>query len=161
MLWDYSCITVYGPLAAVGFWMRRKRIWQLIAERVEIKQKVCRYEPIDKLLGVLITILTGAGGLVESNTRVRSDEGLQRAFGLDGESFPDQSTLSETINACEARDVAAFRGGLEQIYQSFGRAMKHPWKKTWLILDIDLTGMPCGGQGEGATKCTATIRITH
>ena len=48
-----------------GFWMRRKRIWQWIAGRMEIKQRVCRYEPVDKLLGVLITILTGAGGLVE------------------------------------------------------------------------------------------------
>ena len=56
MLRKYSSVSGYGPLAAVGFWMRRKHIWSWIAGRLEIKQKVCRYEPVDKLLGVLIVL---------------------------------------------------------------------------------------------------------
>jgi len=133
--------------------MRRNGIWETAVKDVHVPQKVWRYQPKDKLLGVLITILAGARGLVESKTLVRPDQALQRAFGLEGEHFPEQSTLSETLNACGASEVAALRGGIERVYQCFGRAMQHAWEKEgWLILDVDLTGMPCGRKGEKATK---------
>lgn len=146
----YTRFSAHSPLIAVAVWMQTHGIWKFIAEEVSIPQKVIRYLPIDKLLGVLVTILAGAGGLVEANTRVRPDRAVCRAFGLDP--FPDQSTLSETVNACTEESVVAMRRCLTEVYRYYGRAVRHKPRDGWLILDVDLTGMPCGGQGEGATK---------
>jgi len=140
----------HGPLIAVATWMRIHKIWDRIAAEVPIPQKVVRYEPTQKLLGIFVTILTGAGGLVEANTRVRPDEALCRAFGFP--SFPDQSTLSETLNACTEESVRAMRACVTEVYRRYGRAARHKRRHGWLILDVDLTGMPCGRQAEGATK---------
>ena len=147
---NHSLYSSHSPLIGVALWMQQQRVWDRIAESVPIPQKVVRYRPTDKLLGAFVTILTGAGGLVEANTRVRPDEALCRAFGFDA--FPDQSTLSETLNACTEESVKAMRECVTAIYRSAGCAPRHKPHHGWLILDVDLTGMPCGRRAEGATK---------
>ncbi len=147
---DYTLYSSHGPLIGLAVWMRREGIWEEVAKKVSIPQKVVKYRPTDKLLGTLVTILTGAGGLVEANTRVRPDEALWRAFGFDA--FPEQSTLSETLNACTEESVKAMRECVTALYRRYGRAPRHKRRHGWLILDVDLTGMPCGRQGEKATK---------
>lgn len=49
-------------------------------------------------------ILAGGRGITEVNTRVRPDAMLQAAFGRDG--CADQSTVSETLNACDKKNVS-------------------------------------------------------
>ena len=147
---NYSLYSTHSPLIGIAPWMRQQGIWEEVTKRVSIPQKVVRYRPTDKLLGVLVTILAGAGGLVEANTRVRPDEALWRAFGF--ESFPDQSTLSETLNASTEESVKALRESVTAIYRRHGRAPRHKPEKGWLIMDVDLTGLPCGRRAEEATK---------
>lgn len=50
-------------------------------EQIQITQKRVKYAPSEKLTDALIAILSGARGMLEVNTRVRSAEALQRAFG--------------------------------------------------------------------------------
>jgi hypothetical protein len=83
--------------------MVQRRIWQVIENQVRIKQKVIRYTPVEKLLDGFINILAGGHGIVEVNTRVRPDVGLQRAFGRDG--CAEQSVISETLNASTGENV--------------------------------------------------------
>lgn len=77
----YTRFSPRGSLGAVGRHMRQEGMWAPVERRVRIKQKVIEPTPTDKLLDGLLGILAGLHGLVEVNTRVRSDEGLQRAFG--------------------------------------------------------------------------------
>jgi hypothetical protein len=142
--------TSHGSLIAVAMWMKHKAIWDDVNKKVTVPQKTVRYRPTDKLLAILVAILSGAHGLVEVNTRLRSDHALSEAFGLEG--WPDQSTLSETLSACTSETVTAMRTCLRTIYQKHGRAMQHRTADGLLILDVDLTGLPCGVQGEEATK---------
>ena len=92
-----------GSLAAVGAWMRHKGIGQTVKEPVVIQPKVLRYSALDKLLAALINILAGGHGLVEVNTRVKADEGLQRALGRSG--CAEQSVISDTLDACTSPSV--------------------------------------------------------
>jgi hypothetical protein len=48
---------------------------------VQIKQKTIKHTPIDKLMDAFIGLLAGAYRMVEINTRMLPDAGLQRAFG--------------------------------------------------------------------------------
>jgi hypothetical protein len=134
----------------VGLRMRAMGIWKVVEEKVQIKQKVIRYRPIDKLLDGFIMMLAGGRGITEINTRVRPDEVLQAAFGRDG--CADQSTVSATLNACDVENVQQLRQAVETIYQKHSRACDHDYVENWQVLDIDMTGLPAGIQGEGVTK---------
>jgi hypothetical protein len=121
-----------------------------IRQHVTIKQKVLRHTPLDKLLDCFITILAGGAGLVEVNTRVRPDRAIQRAFGRT--SCADQSTISDTLNACTAENVTQLRTAISCIFRQHSQAYQHDYQSAWQVLDVDVTGMPAGRQGEGVTK---------
>ena len=61
----------YGALIALGIEVEKRKILEPIREKVKIRQKIICDTPFDKLTDVLISILSGAGGLVEVNKRVR------------------------------------------------------------------------------------------
>jgi hypothetical protein len=81
---------------------------------------------------------------------VRPDEMLQAAFGRDG--CADQSTVSETLNACDGKNVSQLCEAVQNIFQIHSRASDHDYGQNWQVLDIDMTGLPAGVQGEGVTK---------
>jgi hypothetical protein len=82
-------------------------IWAKVEKNVSIKQKVLRHTRLDKLKDCLINILAGGTGVVETNLRVRPDRAVQVAFGR--QSCAEQSTLSDTLNACSAENVNQLR----------------------------------------------------
>jgi len=88
--------------------------------------------------------------LVETNLRVRPDRAVQMAFGR--QSCAEQSTISDTLNACTAENVDQMRTAINLILRQHGRCCQHNYEKQWQILDVDMTGMPAGHMGEGVTK---------
>ena len=70
-----------ASLAAIGVKLRELDVFGPIRSSVQIAQKTVKHKPIDKVYDAFISILAGAQGLVEINTRLRSDPGLQKAFG--------------------------------------------------------------------------------
>jgi hypothetical protein len=138
-----------ASLVALGVQFQDLNVWAVVKEHVIIKQKVRQHQPLDKLLDSFINILAGGHGLVEINTRVRPDHALQMAFGRRG--CAEQSTVSRTVNACTAENVTQMRTALKAILRLHGQSYRHDYEKRWQVLDVDLTGMPAGRQGEGVT----------
>ncbi len=141
--------TEYGTLSLVGLQFQHWGIGQVIAQHVQIKQKVFTHTPLEKLQDCLINILAGGHGLVEINTRVRDDTLLQRAFGRTA--CADQSTISDTLNACTAENVQQLRDALSKIIRQRSQAYRHDYTR-YQLLDIDVTGLCAGRLGEGVTK---------
>ncbi len=139
-----------ASLVALGLHFQQLGIWPVIQAHVKIKQKVRQHTPLDKLLDCFIAILAGGVGVVEINTRVRPDRALQQAFGRTA--CAEQSTVSDTLNACTPENVVQMRAALTLILQQHSRCYRHDYRQTWQLLDIDMTGMPAGRQGEGVTK---------
>jgi hypothetical protein len=137
-------------LAAVGVLVQELDLLAPIREGVHIAQKSVKYTPYEKLVDVVIGLLAGAHGLVELNTRVRPDRGLQRAFGRTG--CAEQSVVQATLNACTAETVQQMEAALAQIVRQHSGAAQHDFAADWLLLDVDLTGLPCGPKAELATK---------
>jgi len=144
------CYSPRAALAALGLKLEAMKLLAPIKEKVKIAQKTIKHEPLDKLQDVLITILAGAHGLSEINTRLRADPALQRAFGR--EACADQSVVQATLNACTSANVAQMMQALDVIFQQHSLAFRHDFRAQVLLLDIDLTGMPCGKKCEYATK---------
>jgi hypothetical protein len=139
-----------ATLVALGLKIRQMGILGLIAERVEIAQKTVHYRPVDKLVDALITILAGARGLVEANKRVRPDRPLQRAFGRQG--CAEQSVISETLNACIVENVQQMHQATADIYQQHSAGYRHNYQQALQLLDVDMTGQPCGKKAAFASK---------
>jgi len=133
--------TPHATLAAIGIKIDRLQLFDTIGKYLFIKQKTVRHRPIEKLQDAFIAILAGAHGLYEINTRLRSDESLQRAFGR--KSCADQSVVQQTLNACTERNVLQMQQAMNVIFQEHSRAYRHNYRTRWQLLDIDLTGLPC------------------
>jgi hypothetical protein len=144
---------LYTPragLAALGLKVRSLKLFETVAQHVRIRQKTIKHTPLEKLQDAFIAILAGAHGLCEVNTRVRSDVALQRAFGRSA--CAEQSVVQETLDRCSAENVRQMEGAVDAIFRAHSRAYRHDYKAGILLLDVDLTGMPCGKRAEAATK---------
>ncbi len=139
-----------ASLAGMGIEMRRRRLFEPITDRVKIAQKTVRFSPCEKLEDGLIAILAGAHGLVEINKRLRPDAGLQRAFGRDG--CAEQSVVQDTLDACTAQNVDQMHAAMDEIYRRHSQGYGHDYYSEWQLLDVDMTGRPCGKKAAFASK---------
>src|SRR2546421_10944507 len=73
--------TPRASLAAIGVKLRERDVFGPIRRMVHIDQKTVKYAPTDKLYDGFISLLAGAQGLVEINSRLRSDRARPPAFG--------------------------------------------------------------------------------
>ncbi len=139
-----------ASLVALGLKFQHLQLWLPIRNHVKIKQKVRKHTPLDKLLDCFINILAGGTGVVEVNTRVRPDHSVQCAFGRNA--CAEQSTISDTLNACTSENGHQLRHAIQLILREHGQSYHHDYATACQLLDVDVTGMPTGRPGEGVTK---------
>jgi hypothetical protein len=142
--------TSCASLAALGIKLRKLDLLAPIRKLVHIPQKTVKDTPFEKVYDAFISILAGATGLVEVNTRLRSDRALQAAFGRSR--CAEQSVIQETLSACTATTVEQMEQAMNQIYRQHGQGFQHDYHKQYQILDVDLSGLPCGKKAALATK---------
>src|SRR6266516_3836377 len=134
--------TGYASLAAIGVKLRQLGVFDPIRKTVRIAQKTVKHTPIDKVYDAFISLLAGAQGLVEINTRLRSDPALQAAFGRSR--CAEQSVVQETLDACTTENVEQMEQALDTIYRQHSQGFRHDYAREYQILDVDMSGMPCG-----------------
>src|SRR2546421_9894084 len=107
--------SAHASLAAIGVLLRHRDVFGPIRARVRIAQKTVKHTPLDKLYDGFIAILMGAHGLVEINTRLRSDPALQAALGR--KACAEQAVVQQTLDACTPENVAQMYAALDVIYR--------------------------------------------
>jgi hypothetical protein len=138
------------PLVALGLKVGQWQIMETIGQFVTINQKTVLDSPLEKITDGLITILAGGEGLVSANKLVGSDRAVQMAFGR--ERCAEQSVISETFNACTQQSVAQMEQAWTALYRDHSEGYRHNYLKDWQLLDIDLTGQPCGPKAAFASR---------
>jgi hypothetical protein len=141
--------TAHASLAALGVHLCHLDLFGPIREQVRIAQKTVRYTPTDKLYDAFIALLAGAQGLVEINGRLRPDAALQAAFGR--RACAEQSVVQDTLDACTEETVQQMEGAWTTIYRQHSRGDRHTYQTDWQLLDVDMSGMPCGKKAAMAT----------
>src|SRR5437764_5401533 len=139
-----------ASLAAVGGKLRQLDVFGPICKSVHIAQKAVKHTPIEKVYDAFISLLAGAHGLVEINTRLRADPGLQAAFGR--QQCAEQSVVQQTLDACTADNVRRMEQALDTIYRQHSQGFGHDYKQQYEVLDVDMSGMPCGPKAAFASK---------
>ena len=137
-------------LAGIGAKVTALNIFEPIVNQVKIDQKTVTDSPTEKLYDSFIGMLCGAKGIVEVNKLVRSDKGLQKAFGRDR--CAEQSVIQETLDASNADNVQQMERALDEIYRLHGQGYQHNYTESIQVLDVDMTGQPCGEKADFATK---------
>src|SRR3989440_8823037 len=139
-----------ASLAALGVHLRQRDVFGPIRKTVRIAQKTVKHTPIDKVYDAFISLLAGAHGLVEINTRLRADPALQKAFGRS--SCAEQSVVQETLDHCSAENVSQMEQALDTIYRQHSQGYRHDYQASFQVLDVDMSGMPCGKKAAFASK---------
>lgn len=139
-----------ASLAAIGVKLQELDLFGPIRKGVHIAQKTVKHTPIDKLYDGFISLLAGAHGLVEINTRLRSEPALQKAFGR--QSCAEQSVVQQSLDACTAENVRQLEQAIDEIYRCHSQSSRHDYQADWQVLDVDMSGLPCGPKAALATK---------
>lgn len=140
----------HASLAALGRKVSKLKVFEPIAQSVKIAQKTVKYRPSEKLMDAFISLLAGAQGLVEINKCLKADVGLQRAFGRTG--CAEQSVVQDTLDACTAENVSQTHQAMQTIFRRHSQTYRHDYQLDWQLLDVDMTGRPCGKKAKFASK---------
>ncbi|MDT5271196.1 MAG: hypothetical protein QOH49_3382 [Acidobacteriota bacterium] len=139
-----------ASLAAIGLRLRRLNLLEAIATHVRVPQKTVRHTPAEKLYDAFIAILSGAHGLSEIDTRLRADPTLQHAFGRS--TCAEYSLVQDTLDACTAENAEELRRVVTSLFRAHSCAARHDYSASLQVLDLDMTGLPCGSQAELSRK---------
>lgn len=140
--------TQYAPLAALlAHYQAHQRLAPL--EKVALQMKIRAFSPVGKLTQVLVSILAGCETLTAFNTQVAGERGLAAIGGWPH--FADQSTLARTLDALTLMNIDELRTATTAIWRAIGQTSQHDWRG-FLLLDFDLSGLPCSPRAEASQK---------
>jgi hypothetical protein len=140
--------TQYAPLTAL---LAHYQHTQMLAplEKVGIRMKIRDFSPVCKLKQVLVSILAGCETLTAFNNELDAETELANICGW--KRFADQSTLSRTLDALTLMNINELRTAITKIQGLSSRIRKHDWRG-FLLLDFDLSGLPCSPKAEASQK---------
>jgi hypothetical protein len=118
-------------------------------ENVALQMKTRDFSPVSKLKQVLISILAGCETLTAFNSEMDGEVNLAAIWGW--ERFADQSTLSRTLDALTLMNIEQLRTATTAIWRSISLTRQHDWRG-FLLMDFDLSGLPCSPQAEASQK---------
>jgi hypothetical protein len=145
-----SDATAHASLAVLGVKLQEIDLLAPIRTLVHIPQKVIDYTPFEKLSDCFIGFLAGAKGISDIERVLRECPALQAAFGRTA--CAEQSTIQDTLDACTSLTTLQMAGAMKQIFRQHSQAYRHPFAQELLLLDLDMTGNPCGRKAACATK---------
>lgn len=135
-----------ASLGIVAQQMKRMKIWEMVEDKVVIKQKQVKYRPSEKLKVAFINSLCGNKAIVSINRQLRPEKAVWGLFGL--KACAEQSTVSRTLAACDRGSVDGMRRAMGDILRRYSRAYQHGYGQRVQVLDVDVSGLPSSGHGE-------------
>jgi hypothetical protein len=106
--------SAYASLCALAPVITDKQILAPIHEKVQIPQKEVFYRPTDKLVFVVLGVVSGCEAIFDLNQNLRVDRPLLRAFGY--QKCADQSVIQDTLNAATGENVQQLEDALKVIW---------------------------------------------
>lgn len=140
--------TQFAPVAALMAYYAAQKVLEPL-QSVTSNARQGDFTLADKLEQVVWSILTGCQYISVVNTRLRPERRLAQVKCIDR--FAEQSTLSTALNGLTQMNLAQLETAVRHISQRCSRTRQHDWRG-FLLLDFDLSGLPCGKQAEAGTK---------
>jgi hypothetical protein len=134
--------TEHGLLVAFGEFVQQHGLIERLMQ-VPVKQKTRTFAPQTKLVELLAGIMSGMEHLADLNDGphpIVKDSIVARAWGQPG--FAHYSTVSRTLEVCDAQTVSAVERALNDFSRPFIEDRVHDLLRRGepIIYDLDLTG---------------------
>ena len=140
--------TQFAPVAALMAYYEAQKVFEPLQSVTSTAQKG-DFTLTEKLEQVVWSMLTGCQYISVVNTKLRPERMLAQVKRTDH--FAEQSTLAIALNELTQMNLAQLETSVRQISQRCSRMRQHDWRG-FLMLDFDLSGLPCGKQAEGSKK---------
>jgi len=140
--------THFAPVAALMAYYEAQKVLEPLQSGTSVAQKG-DFSLTEKLEQVVWSILTGCQYISVVNTKLRPERMLAQVKRIDH--FAEQSTLAIALNELTQMNLAQLETSVRQISHRCSRICRHDWRGL-LMLDFDLSGLPCGKQAEGSKK---------
>ena len=140
--------TQFAPVAALMAYYEAQKVLEPLQSVTSVAQKG-DFSLTEKLEQVVWSILTGCRYISVINTKLRPERMLAQVKRNDH--FAEQSTLAIALNELTQMNLAQIEASVRQISHQCSRIYRHDWRG-FLMLDFDLSGLPCGKQAEGSKK---------
>jgi len=141
----------FASLCGISELINSRGIFQCIHQQVKIQQKKVDYSPTDKLVFMVLGIMSGCEVVFDVNVQLRVDQALLRAFGYDN--CADQSGIQRTLDVATEENVAQLESALKTIWDNHNMSVSL-LEKTEIVetIDMDLSGMSASRKAEGSEK---------
>jgi hypothetical protein len=140
--------TQFAPVAALMAYYEAQKVFEPLQSVTSAAQKG-DFTLAEKLEQVVWSMLTGCQYISVVNTKLRPERMLAQVKRTDH--FAEQSTLAIALNELTQMNLAQLEASVRQISHRCSRTRQHDWRG-FLMLDFDLSGLPCGKQAEGSKK---------
>jgi hypothetical protein len=141
--------TGYAGLVLGLGWLKAEKLFSFV-NHIPLILKTVKRSPKSKLEDLLVCLMAGVESLGQINSALRYDRGLTLAVCR--ESLADQSLLSQTLDAFDAKSVAKLRSNMVELTSQRSRTLARIRQGKDTILDLDMTDLPCSALCEGATE---------
>lgn len=140
--------TQFGPVAVLAAYYKVENVLGPL-QSVTSASDQGDFSLSNKLTQLILSILTGCEFISMVNTRLRPEQKMSQLYRIDR--FAEQSTLSRALNELTQMNLNELERAVHQISHRCSRTLCHNWRG-FLLLDFDLSGLPCGKQAQGGTK---------
>lgn len=140
--------TQFAPVAALMAYYDAQKVLEPLQSVTSDTHKG-DFTLADKLEQVVWSILTGCQYISVVNTRLRPERLLAQVKCIDR--FAEQSTLAIALNGLTQMNLDQLAVAIRQVGDRCSRMHQHDWRG-FLLLDFDLSGLPCGKQAQGSKK---------
>jgi len=140
--------TQFAPVAALMAYYEAQKVLEPLQSVTSAAPKG-DFTLAEKLEQVVWSMLTGCQYISVVNTKLRPERMLAQVKRTDH--FAEQSTLAIALNELTQMNLAQLEASVRQISHRCSRTRQHDWRG-FLMLDFDLSGLPCGKQAEGSKK---------
>jgi hypothetical protein len=140
--------THLAPLAVLSALYQDQNLLKPLRQ-VSIPMRNRYFEPADKPIQVLQSILGGCKTLSEVTTTLQQEQGLAELWGW--EHFADQSSLSRTLDELTLKNIEQLQASVNAIRRAHSPISQRDWRP-FLWLDFDLTPLPCGPKAQASLK---------
>lgn len=141
--------TSHALLCLLGQKCAEDKILEPFHQLIHINQKTVVHAPTEKLQDCLVSILMGNTSLYQLNTTLSTETALWHSWGRND--CADQSGIQRTLEACTPGNVAELQKVNATFLASKGQLARHDYAREVLVIDGDLTGLPCSKDYEAAT----------
>lgn len=140
--------THFAPVAALMGYYEAQKVLEPLQSVTSAAQKG-DFTLAQKLEQVFWSMLTGCEYISVVNTKLRPERMLAQVKRTGH--FAEQSTLATALNELTQMNLGQLEGAVRDISYRCSRMRWHDWRG-FLMLDFDLSGLPCGKQAEGSRK---------